>query len=265
VWWNSLLFDDDGKELWKSELQLWDPDAGRQLVGLVRPGKIWLAEFSPDGRRLAAVTEPPGDITVWNSEDGRVMYTRPLPSGQEFKLAFSPDGNRLGVIGKHDDSIVAALWDVESGESVPAASFPLSGWKPNNTIFPVAFDFGARRVAVPLQTDVGPGLTTTIVRVWDVATAGRAVDLKKGSGWVSHLAFSPDGSRLALVRGDKVELWDPESGMELVSVALDGQVQHLRFDADGQVIHLVVKTSAGFEARRLDGTPRAGGNPPGAT
>jgi serine/threonine protein kinase/WD40 repeat protein len=263
VWWNSLLFDDNGKELWKSELQLWDPDAGRQLVDDERSGRIMAAEFSPDGRRLAAVVEAPGEITVWSTDDGRVMYTRPLPGGQEFKLAFSPDGSRLGVIGKHDDSLVAALWDVESGEPAASTSFPLSGWRPNNAIFPVAFDFGAKRVAVPLQTDVGPGLTTVMVRIWDVAT-GRAVDLKgfKGLGEFGHLAFSPDGSRLALVRGGKVELWDSESGVELLSVPVDGEVQHLRFSAHGHVVHLVVKTAAGFEARRLDGTPRPGANPP---
>ncbi len=257
VWWNSHLFDDQGKELWKSELQLWNPDARRQLVELVRPGRILLAEFSPDGRRLAAVAEPPGEITVWNAEDGRKMFTRPLPNGKEFKLAFSPDRRRLGVIGHRDGSIVVGLWGVESGQSLPGASFPLSGWRPNNSIFPFAFDMGARRVAVPLQTDVGPGLSTVTVRVWDTATAGRAVDLKgfKG-GAIGHLAFSPDGGRFALVHGNKIEIWDPESGDQLLSIPVDGSVEHLRFSADGQVLHLVVKTSAGFETRRLDATPR---------
>jgi WD40 repeat protein len=265
VWWNHRQFEDGGKELWESELQLWDPDAGRKLVGFVRAGRIMLAGFSPDSRRLAAVVESPGEVKVWDADNGRELFTLPLTRGQEFKLAFSPDGRRLGVIGSADAAIVVGLWDVESGQSVPSASFPLRGWKPQNTIFPPAFDFGARRVAVPLQTDVGPGLTTGIVRVWDVETGSRPVDLKgfKGSGVVGQLAFSPDGHRLAMVSEGKVKLWDPDTGAELLAITVDGGgIEHLAFTADGHAIDLVVRTHAGFETRRLDATPRAGANAP---
>jgi WD40 repeat protein len=158
-----------------------------------------------------------------------------------------------------DGAIVVGLWDAESGRPLPSASFPLSGSRPQNSIFPPTFDVGAGRVAAPVQTDVGPGLSTVIVRVWDVAMAGNPVDLKgfKGAIQIQRLAFNPDGSRLALVSGgNRVEIWDPASGVGLLSVTTDGPVEHLRFSPDGRVIHLVVETAAGFEARRLDGTPR---------
>jgi WD40 repeat protein len=265
AWWNHIKWDDAGQERWESELQLWDPDAGRQLVGGVRTARITFAEFSADSRRLAAVVDPPGEIKVWDAENGRELFNLPLPKGQDFRPAFSPDGGRLGVIGTGDGSLVVGMWDVESGRPLPSARIPLGGWKPQTTYLTPAFDFGARRVAIPLLTDFGPGLTTGIVRVWDVETGSHTVDLKgvHALGEISHLAFSPDGHRLAMASEGKMKLWDPDSGAELLSIAVDGtSIEHLAFSPDGHAIDLVVKTSTGFEKRRLDGRPRDGGNPP---
>src|SRR5262249_14831205 len=160
---------------------------------------------------------------------------------------------RLGVIVTDDEAIVVALWDVESGRPVPTARLPNGGvWKPQLTIFPPAFDIRGRRVAGPLPSDVGTGLSTAVVRGWGLETANRVVDLKgsKGLAMVGQLAFSPDGSRLAMVEGNVVKIWDPNTGVELLSITVDGHgVEHLAFTADGHAIQLVVKTQAGFETR----------------
>jgi WD40 repeat protein len=263
-WWNSFLNADKDRDKWECEVMLCDPDAGRQLVGGVRAGRISSAAFSPDGRRMAALFEPPGEVKVWDAETGRELFTLPTPAGRDFRFAFSPDGDRLGVIGQGEGTLVVGLWDVQTGQSLPSAGCALDGWKPHKLLYPPAFDFGARRVALALETDVGPGLTTTVVRVWDAATGSHPVDLNgfHGTAAIGPMAFSPDGHRLAIVSAGKVNLWDPDTGAELLSVAVDANsIEQFAFASDGQAIDLVVKTSAGFERRRLDGRPREGGNP----
>jgi WD40 repeat protein len=269
AWWHESAGDGGaGKEEWISRLMLWDPDAGRRLVNLDKlPGRITQAVFSPDNRWLAVVVNRAGEVRVWDAQSGRERHTLSLPRGDMFCLAFSLDGGRLGVVGSDDGTLAVRVWDSESGTQVPCPEVPLGGWGRNDVEWvPPALSAGGKRLAVPLNTDVGPGLTSGVVRVWDVETGGRTVDLrgfKRGDRMIQRLAFSPDGRRLVTSTGEQVlTIWDADTGDELLRLPAAGEVHHLAFSPDGRVIHLVVKTSAGFEARRLDGSPRAPANSP---
>jgi WD40 repeat protein len=258
VFWNFRTMDNGTKRTDETELYLWDPDANRQLISIVQEGKFHSAVFSPNSKRLAAVLQPQNVVRLWDAETGRELHSLPIPKGGQFRLAFSPDTSRLGAfVFTEASSIEVALWEVESGQAVPVAPLPdKSGWKfPMGASFPT-FDGTGKRIALALRNETGEN----IVRVWDVETGARPVDLKtdRGIRSVGVMAFSPDGRRLAMAEGQTVKIWNPDSGAELLAILMDGfQINHLNFTADGNVIELVVKTRFGFETRRLDGTPRA--------
>jgi peroxiredoxin len=55
--------------------------------------------------------------------------------------------------------------------------------------------------------------------VWDAQTGQELLTLKGHSAWVTGMAFSPDGKRLASAASDRtVKVWDAQTGQELLSV-----------------------------------------------
>ena len=63
---------------------------------------------SRDGEWLAA-TVPMQDIQLWNVREGKLVTTLPVVEGEIWDLAWSPDGNHLGV-GLSDGSV--AIWNI---------------------------------------------------------------------------------------------------------------------------------------------------------
>src|SRR5262249_5578794 len=89
----------DVEGAWESSLRLWDLDAGRQLMVVRRLGAVTERTFSPDGRLLAALFDPPGEVMVWDALTGQYRYTLKLPRGKNFMVAFSTDGSRMVAVG----------------------------------------------------------------------------------------------------------------------------------------------------------------------
>ena len=58
-----------------------------------------------------------------------------------------------------------------------------------------------------------------IVKVWDAQTGQESLTLKGHTGWVSSVAFSPDGKRLVSGSLDKtVKVWDAQTGQEILTL-----------------------------------------------
>src|SRR5262249_19869113 len=76
--------------LWK-----WDEEEPRELQGSIRTTGL---SFSPDGKLLAAVSEMPNRLHVWEVLSRRLLYQRGIPAeGYYFSrsVAFTPDGATL--------------------------------------------------------------------------------------------------------------------------------------------------------------------------
>lgn len=76
------------------------------------------------------------------------------------------------------------------------------------------------------------------LQLWNADT-GQAVgpDFGVGDDWVSQVAFSPDGSRLAAVSSSQwVRVWDTDSGRRTMDLATNGTVDSVAFSPDGHVM-----------------------------
>lgn len=180
---------------------LWDTDTGRPVHCLdVKTGKLFAVAFQPGGTHLACAGDG-GMLSLWDIPTGRqraVMQGHTNPIGN---LAFSPDGSLLFSAGE-DNSV--RVWRVtESGALEALRTCPIPHTERGISVCVAVHPLGR------LAACAGMG------QIYLVETgSGRAVTTLEGhSGWVSSLAYSPDGQWLASGGNDGVvRLWDGESG-----------------------------------------------------
>ncbi len=222
---------------------------GRRVVHRTVAANLYGVEFSPDGRRLAAVASPheadekygPGNaLLVWDAETGAEIRAIPgiFPRGGP-SFALSPDGKRVAATFQADadpSSRDVKLWEVDSGREV--ASFPAAG---------------AIEMAAPSFSPDGGTLaavavypTGDVLHVWDVGTARSRFSIPLASQGVStSAAFSPDGRRIACALDQlQVGVWDLAAGKRVAAYQDDlREVEEIAFGRDGR--HLLAADHAG--------------------
>ena len=206
--------------------------------------------FSQDGRALAVAADD--IVCLWDTVTGELKHTlRGKRFGDVMSLAFSPDGRTLasghrahGALMSIADATIR-LWDAATGELKGTLSEALSlptkiAYSPDGRILAIGHFHSA------------PGYDAWgWVTLWDAATGtlrrrlgGLTPDVRH-IGSVRSLAFSPDGSALAVGRvvdeyGPKagiVRLWDPVTGAHLRT--LEGHtddVNSVAFSPDGNTL-----------------------------
>lgn len=172
------------------------------------------AEFSPDGNRVAAISND-GAIRVWDPVSGKGLLTLPnrllVSNGGVSRfspvmhIAFTADGGRLVALDADDSgTATAAIWDLVSGQAVRAAKLSVAAVELRGD----AFSPDGTRIA----TSQGDGS----VKVWDTET-GKLILARPGrAGDFIPLALTSDGARLASGGSDAiVHIWDLTTGDEL--------------------------------------------------
>jgi WD40 repeat protein len=154
------------------------------------------------------------------------------------------------------------IWDLAANKElrrVPGYQYPGQA---------VAFSADSQKLAV------GDGGN---IRVWDVNTGKPIVKLRRHTGNVTSVAFSPDGKNLASGGADNaVRLWDLETGKELQQIGhpntrratehfvmeLNNEITCVAFSPDGKTLFSTVKDDrflrawdvvTGKELRRFEG------------
>lgn len=245
-----------------NDLRLWEPRAGK-LIAVLR-GHLHpdVADFSPDGTRLAT-TGADATIRIWDSQQGQLVLTIPKQPRALNAVAFSPDGCSIATAGAES---VARQWDVATGKlqaelkghvgPLPMAQVAPDGehivtasWDGSARIWSLHAGLHTRRL-VPVGPELSrarysrsgryiAGLARSgTVTVWD-ARSGQVVrvlpgDFTPGSG----AAFSPDESLIAASgKGMTVRIWDWRTQKELPSlVGHQWPLYDVAFTEDGKYV-----------------------------
>jgi len=175
---------------------LWEVSSGnfiKLLTGFETAAPVYGISFSSDGRSL--VWHSRGHIQLQNINSGEMS---PEFMHEDFVsgVAVSPDGLLLatGAAGTVNDSYtpLITIWEIASGEEnklITTASVPVNlAFSPDNRLL------------------VG-AVTNTLV-IWDVETGTEVFSRDVSSVSITAIAFSPDGSTLAVATADNnIQLW----------------------------------------------------------
>ena len=236
-------------------VRLWEVRTGKYINSLRgHTGAVNAIAFSPDGKILASAGST---LRLWDANTGDLLHTDNRDLGSVNKLAFSPDGKVLASGGGWDRAV--HLWDVntrilqrtlkghtseiddiafspDSSTLVSVGSDAMRLWNVNT---------GTELKRLPTVADKIPRPVPPILKLKELNQAY----LPKRRDDVRSARFSEDVTQLLSVSRDgSLHVWDVESGLYRLSVALGAHsnlVNVLAFSEDGKYL----ASNEGFEER----------------
>jgi WD40 repeat protein len=234
-------FSADGEQLalgvlGANEVTVHAVGSGRQLATVPLPMRRDASNgiaFSPDGRLLHGMFY---DRTLYDIRTGRKVLVLPRTNLYDAWL-FSPDGRWFSVSAwdraKQQDKKIR-VWDTHTGEEV---------WTFDDDGYFLAFTPDGRRLA-------------TSTRVWDLTTGALVCKLSGPVGGGKGV-FTSDGKRLFVGGSSRVvEIWDPESGQQILSSSALPDCRRIALTRDNRFLVLVGEdASHSREVRVWDARP----------
>jgi WD40 repeat protein len=233
--------------------------------------------LSADGRMLACTLNSSnnnGRVLVFDVDEARLLISI---DARARCVSFSPDGKWL-VAGSAFSDDYMRVWDVASGQAIVKlgrGAFPTVLFSPDGLHIAAANEQGLQ----VWKVDRSPKISARLL--WQRANS-RKFDWLSSATW-TRIAFSPDGSRIAVDReifesatgrllislggpeevrcacfspkGERLALsygdntlqtWDTASGQRLATATVPSPAEHLRFSSDSSLLF-----SAGAEGEAV--------------
>jgi len=195
-----------------------------------RPLAEWPAYFVKDDATMAfnaeldtyATGAPDGGFVLYAVSDRRELRRFPGENSRVVHLTFSPDSRRLAVLLENG---TAQVWRLDA--DAPEFTWPRGKW-------PVALDFSpdgtelvvAWRDGVFVQPLPG-GASSTNQPFGDFGSPAKQIQFVR---------FDPAGKRLAIVRGETIEVWSYVERSRLWSAPLPKPTGDLTWSPDGRLL-----------------------------
>jgi WD40 repeat protein len=237
------VFSPDGRTLHTAgsdSVIIWDVEGDRRLMRPFRtntstyPGySVPSFSISPDGRTLAVATVD-GLVDLIDTETlRRTGGFKAFAGRPALAIEYAPDGRRLAVAGGGG----VGLWDAGSGERLgPLLRRPRPVLEKPNQVPALAVSQGGLLAAAGTGGQNAHTTTPGAVRIWDLDELEPIRPPLRLPYRALGLAFSPDGSQLAIAGRDGVEVRDVASGERLASLRSDDEVGSVAFSPDGRLL-----------------------------
>jgi actin-related protein len=167
--------------------RLWDARSGQLRATLARPSSwVTSAAFEPSGKYVATAEED-GTVRLWEMPSGCAVRSF-KGTDAALKLAFSPDGRRLGVAGNNGETLI---YEVNSGKVFTKLA---TGQQP---VIDLSFSYDGQSIATTNADQrttlwkTGPGGTLACTDLSDAACRPTTIEM-------ANLSLTSD-LRLSLV------------------------------------------------------------------
>lgn len=194
------------------------------LIGPHRPTGLAL---SPNGQNLAYFLPAYGSAYIIGIDSEEILHSERLNNGNYLNLdtegacCFSPNGAQLAIGGKNGKLTILDTLD----------------WSQKNQDLPKGGDITTLAFS-PDNKTLAVGRIWWDPRIWLIDMSGRKppTHLIGHQGFISKLAFSPNGKLLASASGDQnIKLWSTENWSELATLSgHTDEVWSVDFSSDSQ-------------------------------
>jgi hypothetical protein len=174
------------------------------------------ARVSPDGKRVAFVALPGGDLYITPVAKNATATRLPVKIAAPFPIAWSPDGTQIAYVTASGGKLTVNMVQVSDGITRTVGALSGAACPPIETTDPAAETWTADLNAVDVNGDrlllTWPTANTLLLSTDCSGTAIARLDMSSGAltplAPLSHVVLSPDKTQLAGTVNGKLALVD---------------------------------------------------------